>query len=138
MRDTLTLATTLFLLPPRMRRVSSVAGNSAAPVFVRMRYRETEDRTFGGAIRDALRDGYGYYDLTVNMPVDVRRLEMAVNISEPIGGNVFHLCPALCCARKISRAEFGWSEGLGGVECVEEGAGFGEHVFRFGSGEGPA
>jgi hypothetical protein len=66
--------------------VSSVAGNSAAPVFVRVRYRETEDRTFGGAIRDALRDGYGYYDLTVDMPVDVRRLEMAVNISEPTGG----------------------------------------------------
>jgi hypothetical protein len=66
--------------------VSSVAGNSAGPVFVRVRYRETEDRTFGRAVRDALHDGYGYYDLTVNMPADVRRLEMAVNISEPTGG----------------------------------------------------
>jgi hypothetical protein len=66
--------------------VSMVDGNSDAPLFVRVRYRETEDRTFGGAIREALRDGYGYYDLTVNMPADVRRLEMAVNISEPTGG----------------------------------------------------
>jgi hypothetical protein len=66
--------------------VSMVDGNSDAPLFVRVRYRETEDRTFGGAIRDALRDGYGYYDLTVNMPVDVRWLEMAVNISAPVGG----------------------------------------------------
>jgi hypothetical protein len=66
--------------------VSMVDGNSDAPLFVRVRYRETEDRTFGGAIREALRDGYGYYDLTVNMPADVRRIEMAVNISEPTGG----------------------------------------------------
>ncbi|WP_353064243.1 hypothetical protein RBB77_00565 [Tunturibacter psychrotolerans] len=63
--------------------VSSVAGGSGAPVFQRVRGRETEDRTLGGAIRDALRDGYGYYDLTVTMPVDVPRLEMAVDISVP-------------------------------------------------------
>ena len=63
--------------------VSSVSGGSGAPVFQRVRGRETEDRTLGGAIRDALRDGYGYYDLTVTMPVDVPRLEMAVDVSVP-------------------------------------------------------
>jgi hypothetical protein len=63
--------------------VSSVSGGSGAPVFQRVRGRETEDRTLGGAIRDALRDGYGYYDLTVTMPADVPRLEMAVDVSVP-------------------------------------------------------
>ncbi len=63
--------------------VSSVAGGSGAPVFQRVRGRETEERTLRGAIHDALLDGYGYYDLTVNMPANVSRLEMAVDVSVP-------------------------------------------------------
>jgi hypothetical protein len=63
--------------------VSSVAGGSGAPVFQRVRDRETEDKTFASATRDALRDGYGYYDLTVNLPADVTRLELGVNVWMP-------------------------------------------------------
>jgi hypothetical protein len=63
--------------------VSSVAGGSGAPVFQRVRGRETEERTLRGAIHDALLDGYGYYDLTVNLPANVSRLEMAVDVSVP-------------------------------------------------------
>lgn len=73
--------------------VSSVAGGSEAPVFQRVRSRETEDRTFGDATRDALRDGYGYYDLTVNLPADVTRLELGVDASVPGGSYSIYALP---------------------------------------------
>ncbi|MGF7182362.1 hypothetical protein [Tunturiibacter psychrotolerans] len=65
--------------------VSSVAGGSGAPVFQRVRGRESEERTLRGAIHDALHDGYGYYVLTVNLPADVTRLELGVDVSVPGG-----------------------------------------------------
>jgi len=73
--------------------VSSVAGGSGAPVFQRVRGRESEERTLRGAIHDALRDGYGYYDLTVNLPADVTRLELGVDVSVPGGSYSIYAQP---------------------------------------------
>ncbi|ADW67426.1 hypothetical protein [Granulicella tundricola] len=44
----------------------------------RKRGRETEEGSFSGAVRDALNDANGYYDLKVAVPVNVREVELGV------------------------------------------------------------